>query len=148
MPASSRREFVLAGVAALVGTGCGGEETLGPQWRRVGSVDEIGLVPELWERHVVRGQAVYLWVADPKRRKGSREVRALSARCTHLGCPVRYGMDARRFICPCHAAVFDDHGAPVSGPARRPLDTYAVRVRGGQIYLGPRRRRRSGDEFG
>jgi len=29
MPASSRREFVLAGVAALVGTGCGGEESLG-----------------------------------------------------------------------------------------------------------------------
>jgi Rieske Fe-S protein len=148
MPTSSRRELVLAGLAVLVETGCGGGGSLGPEWHRVGSVDEIGLVPELWERHVVRGEAVFLWVADPRRREGSREVRALSARCTHLGCPVRYGFEARRFICPCHAAVFDERGAPVSGPAPRPLDTFAVRVRGGQIYLGRRRRRRSGGEFG
>jgi menaquinol-cytochrome c reductase iron-sulfur subunit len=27
---------------------------------------------------------------------------ALSSRCMHLGCPVRYVPAAQRFICPCH----------------------------------------------
>ena len=30
---------------------------------------------------------------------------ALSSRCMHLGCPVRYVPAAERFICPCHGGV-------------------------------------------
>src|SRR3712207_1772614 len=32
---------------------------------------------------------------------------AMSTRCMHLGCPVRYVDAAKRFICPCHGGVYD-----------------------------------------
>ena len=51
---------------------------------------------------------------------------ALSASCTHLGCTVR--RVAEGFACPCHGALFDEAGIPISGPARRPLPWYAVRA--------------------
>ena len=36
---------------------------------------------------------------------------ALSSRCMHLGCPVRYVAAAERFICPCHGGVYDFRGS-------------------------------------
>ena len=35
---------------------------------------------------------------------------AISTRCMHLGCPVRFVEAAERFICPCHGGVYDFHG--------------------------------------
>jgi Rieske Fe-S protein len=32
---------------------------------------------------------------------------AISSRCAHLGCPVRWVDAAERFICPCHGGVYD-----------------------------------------
>src|SRR5829696_4834248 len=32
---------------------------------------------------------------------------AVSTRCMHLGCPVRYIQAAQRFVCPCHGGVYD-----------------------------------------
>ena len=31
---------------------------------------------------------------------------AISSRCAHVGCPVRYVAAARSFVCPCHGGVF------------------------------------------
>ena len=39
---------------------------------------------------------------------------AVSTRCMHLGCPVRYIEAAQRFVCPCHGGVYDFRGK-VSG---------------------------------
>lgn len=47
---------------------------------------------------------------------------ALSWICTHQGCRVPWNADERRFRCPCHAALYDRHGAVTGGPAPRPLD--------------------------
>jgi Rieske Fe-S protein len=63
---------------------------------------------------------------------------AISTRCTHVGCPVRYVEAAQRFICPCHGSVFDFEGARIGGPAVRPLDRFYTRVRNGELQLGPR----------
>jgi ubiquinol-cytochrome c reductase iron-sulfur subunit len=49
---------------------------------------------------------------------------AYSKLCTHMGCPVGlYQEGADVLVCPCHQAVFDvlRGGAPVQGPAPRPL---------------------------
>jgi cytochrome b6-f complex iron-sulfur subunit len=46
-------------------------------------------------------------------------LRALSAVCTHLGCTVQAKEEG--FHCPCHGSRFGPDGAPVSGPAARPL---------------------------
>ena len=41
---------------------------------------------------------------------------AISTRCAHLGCPVRWVDAAERFICPCHGGVYDLLGRRVGGP--------------------------------
>ena len=64
---------------------------------------------------------------------------ALTSRCAHLGCPVRWVDAAERFICPCHGGVYDLLGRPVGGPPVRPLDRFYTRVNSeGQVELGPR----------
>jgi menaquinol-cytochrome c reductase iron-sulfur subunit len=63
---------------------------------------------------------------------------AVSTRCMHLGCPVRYVDAAKRFICPCHGGVYDFRGKVDGGPPVRPLDRFYTRVRNGQVEIGPR----------
>jgi menaquinol-cytochrome c reductase iron-sulfur subunit len=63
---------------------------------------------------------------------------ALSSRCMHLGCPVRYVGAAQRFICPCHGGVYDFRGMVAGGPPVRPLDRFYTRVQDGFVQIGPR----------
>jgi len=63
---------------------------------------------------------------------------ALSSRCMHLGCPVRYVEAAEEFICPCHGGVYNFRGEVAGGPPVRPLDRFYTLVRNGYVYLGPR----------
>jgi Rieske Fe-S protein len=63
---------------------------------------------------------------------------AISTRCMHLGCPVRFVAAAERFICPCHGGVYNFEGKVDGGPPVRPLDRFYTRVRNGQVELGPR----------
>jgi menaquinol-cytochrome c reductase iron-sulfur subunit len=63
---------------------------------------------------------------------------ALSDRCMHLGCPVRYVAAAQRFICPCHGGVYDFRGMVAGGPPVRPLDRFYTRVVGEYVQVGPR----------
>ena len=53
---------------------------------------------------------------------------AISTRCMHLGCPVRYIDAAKRFVCPCHGGVYDFAGQVDGGPPVRPLDRFYTRV--------------------
>jgi menaquinol-cytochrome c reductase iron-sulfur subunit len=63
---------------------------------------------------------------------------ALSSRCMHLGCPVRFVAAAERFICPCHGGVYDFRGMVAGGPPVRPLDRFYTRVYNGYVQIGPR----------
>ena len=63
---------------------------------------------------------------------------AMSTRCQHLGCPVRYIDAAKRFVCPCHGGVYNFVGGVDGGPPVRPLDRFYTRVRNGQVEVGPR----------
>jgi menaquinol-cytochrome c reductase iron-sulfur subunit len=63
---------------------------------------------------------------------------AVSNRCAHLGCPVRFVEAAGNFICPCHGGVYDFQGKRIGGPPVRPLDQFQARVRKGQVEVGPR----------
>ncbi len=63
---------------------------------------------------------------------------ALSTRCMHLGCPVRFVAASERFICPCHGGVYGITGEVTGGPPVRPLDRFYTRERNGQVEVGPR----------
>ena len=63
---------------------------------------------------------------------------ALSTRCMHLGCPVRFVEASSRFICPCHGGVYGITGEVTGGPPVRPLDRFYTRLRNGQVEIGPR----------
>jgi quinol---cytochrome c reductase iron-sulfur subunit, bacillus type len=65
---------------------------------------------------------------------------ALSSRCMHLGCPVRYVAAAQRFICPCHGGVYDFRGMVAGGPPVRPLDRFYTRLNNstGLVEVGAR----------
>ena len=64
------------------------------------------------------------------------QFRALSARCTHLGCVVQYqDSPVPHFACNCHGSQFDFNGVNIAGPAPKPLPPYRVTLEGSSIYL-------------
>ncbi|MCL5774182.1 MAG: ubiquinol-cytochrome c reductase iron-sulfur subunit [Firmicutes bacterium] len=64
------------------------------------------------------------------------EFKAFNAKCTHLGCIVKWSESKGVFICPCHNGTFDTNGNVVSGPPPRPLGRIAVQVKEDKIYVG------------
>lgn len=65
---------------------------------------------------------------------------AISSRCMHVGCPVRWTPAAERFICPCHGGVYNIRGQVTGGPPVRPLDRFYTRTNPstGLVEVGPR----------
>ncbi len=118
-------------------------------WQDIGSVAEFpvdGYVPKTITIVEGIGEAgrstAYVRKRDPKRDTEKpdeyNEFVAISTRCMHLGCPVRYTPAAERFICPCHGGVYDFEGKVSGGPPVRPLDRFYTRVVGDRVELGPR----------
>jgi glycine/D-amino acid oxidase-like deaminating enzyme/nitrite reductase/ring-hydroxylating ferredoxin subunit len=66
-------------------------------------------------------------------RSADGELHLLSARCTHLGCLVRFNNAETTWDCPCHGSRFTVDGEVVQGPAVRPLRRRPdLEQRGGQ----------------
>jgi len=55
------------------------------------------------------------------------EVRAFSAKCTHLDCNVNYNPDTKTFYCACHDGYFDITGKNIAGPPPTPLVAFNVK---------------------
>lgn len=63
------------------------------------------------------------------------DLKAFSASCTHLDCIVEYDPRSKEIICACHNGIYDLTGRNVSGPPPRPLDEFAVNVKGDDIIV-------------
>ena len=71
-------------------------------------------------------------------RTSGGELRAFSATCTHLNCTVQYQETRHQIWCACHNGFYDLNGRVVSGPPPRPLDEYAVHIRGEEVVVSRR----------
>jgi menaquinol-cytochrome c reductase iron-sulfur subunit len=84
---------------------------------------------------------IYVRKYDPKvdgNKNSDLPYVAISNRCMHLGCPVRYVQAAQRFICPCHGGVYGPLGEVTGGPPVRPLDRFYTKVESGRVLVGAR----------
>jgi menaquinol-cytochrome c reductase iron-sulfur subunit len=126
------------------------EDTTPTRWQDVGPVDDfndetyvprvINLVPEIGDP----GKTTIYVRQDNRQRdkqvKGqeTQPYVAISTRCAHLGCPVRYIQASKKFVCPCHGGVYGFEGQVEGGPPVRPLDRFYTRVRAGRVEIGDR----------
>jgi menaquinol-cytochrome c reductase iron-sulfur subunit len=126
------------------------EDTTPTRWQDVGTEDEfndetyvpkvINLVPQVGDAGKT---TIYVRTFNPKRDKvikgeDPQPYVAISTRCAHLGCPVRYIQASQKFVCPCHGGVYGFQGQVEGGPPVRPLDRFYTRVRGGRVEVGDR----------
>lgn len=157
LPRLTRRDFlarmvgaVAGGMAALLGVpgvvfliGPSQERTAGG-WVPLGPAAEFPLnQPTLINTTVAKQQG---WVTEQKElsvfvsTKDGSDFVALSDRCTHLACRVRFVDETEQtaepgFFCPCHNGVFDVGGGIVAGPIPRPLDRFETKVEEGQLFV-------------
>lgn len=60
---------------------------------------------------------------------------ALWQKCTHLGCSVPWVEEEGKFHCPCHGSLFNSVGEVIGGPAPRPMDTFPVIIKDGEVWV-------------
>lgn len=133
----TRRQFNLAATSALsacalAALGCGGTADTAPaapstdlvkagelsdQPFQAGPLSSF-TTPGVYASHAAKG--IFL-VSN-----GGKLI-ALSALCSHLGCPVAWNPADQRFHCPCHESTFDPDGSHHPNmKAKRPLERCAV----------------------
>jgi menaquinol-cytochrome c reductase iron-sulfur subunit len=126
------------------------EDTTPTRWQDVGPPGDfndetyvprvINLVPEVGDPGKT---TIYVRRDNPERdaRVEGQEPQpyvAISTRCTHVGCPVRYVQASEKFVCPCHGGVYGFEGQNEGGPPVRPLDRFYTRVQAGRVEVGDR----------
>jgi menaquinol-cytochrome c reductase iron-sulfur subunit len=118
-------------------------------WQRIGRVSDFNstdYVPETLTIEAGVGEAgvsiayvrLHSLAIDGPVKDQYDHVIAISSRCVHVGCPVRYVAAARSFVCPCHGGVYDFRGLRTGGPPPRPLDRFYTIIRDRQVLVGPR----------
>jgi len=104
--------------------------------------------PALNQSELADGQIMLVRVGDERIAVGrcGEGIAAWSDHCTHKGGPLADGsLIGCTVQCPWHGSQFDVRsGRVVAGPAEEKIETYNVEVRGGQVYLQPKRS--SGDK--
>lgn len=94
---------------------------------RVGPLEDLRVGEATFVRH---GTTPFFVV-----RVESQRVIAVSAVCTHVRCILGFDRERKAIVCPCHDGRFDLAGNVLSGPPPRPLRSYEVAVRAGDVYV-------------
>ncbi len=92
---------------------------------------EVGAATQVFPEGTQDDQNTLVEVVRVAEGNGPDALRAYSAICTHLGCPVYAQLSPEGLIaCPCHGSQFDpaNNAAVVGGPASRPLPSLPIQV--------------------
>jgi nitrite reductase/ring-hydroxylating ferredoxin subunit/uncharacterized membrane protein len=99
--------------------------------------------PALNQSELSEGQMMLVRVGDERVVVGrcSEGIVAFSDHCTHKGGPLSDGALVGCTIqCPWHGSQFDVHsGRVVAGPAKNKIDIYQTEIRGGEVYITPKK---------
>ena len=104
----------------------------------VRSVDDIRAGSGAVIRRGVQRIAVY--------RDSTGELHEMSAKCTHLGCVVKWNDGENTWDCPCHGSRFDAFGQVLGGPAvnaLEPMESPPPRVAPSAAFVERRSRPRA-----
>ena len=98
------------------------------EWMKVADLDDCA-PGDLFEAEA-RGERIVLANVDG-------DLYALQNRCSHQDLPLSDGeLEGEQLECLYHGAKFDVcTGRATALPAIKPVETYAVEVRGGEIYV-------------
>lgn len=125
----SRREILLR--LSCLGVIAAGTLTLGPLAQYLLSQEDRLTSPLVTFNKQLETNST--WENVPNTRvwvkRDMKGVMALVATCTHLGCEVRYHPEENKWLCPCHASMYDGDGNVLSGPARMALPRVAVELK-------------------
>lgn len=105
------------------------------KFRNVGSLKLLEEEGKIFDEHF---SSEPLLVVRGLPKKGSKEkgpIAAVSPTCSHQKCLVNWEKNQESFVCPCHQARFDITGKNLQGPAKEDLKTYAIEVRGEDIWV-------------
>jgi menaquinol-cytochrome c reductase iron-sulfur subunit len=111
------------------------------QWKECGAVDDfpVGDIKLVPLKPLEQRQWPEVWGAEAAwvYRKSDQDFVVYNLHCTHVGCPVTWSPQARRFFSPCHGGVFDADGRVLAGPPPRPLDRFDIKIENGVLFAGP-----------
>ncbi len=151
-PAVDRRSFMRqAGVGILgacIALGIGGVATsafVGPslekrekQWVALGPLSAIpaGEITTVTVQYESKSGIYIQTMSEPIHvSRNDSGIICFRSSCTHLGCMVKWDRSADRFRCSCHGGAFDRNGNVIAGPPPAPLDRYAYKVDGDQLFV-------------
>ncbi len=60
---------------------------------------------------------------------------AVSPKCTHQGCDVKWMAAENKYDCPCHDSEFSADGKVLTGPATKALPSYQAKIVGTQVLV-------------
>lgn len=152
-PAPNRRNFfrgLVTGIAAAIAAILGGPLAAffalpafrkpDGAWKECGPLEnfEVGEITLVPLKPLTRREWPDDWGTESAwvYRVSDQEFIIYSVHCTHVGCPVTWSPQARRFFSPCHGGAFDAEGRVLAGPPPRPLDRYEVRIEDGILFAG------------
>ncbi|MFO7273893.1 MAG: Rieske 2Fe-2S domain-containing protein [Bacillota bacterium] len=126
----TRRQFLRGTMFATIGTmfGLAAAGAGGMLWP-IKLTGFGGIVPAPVKAHELEiGDVVMVREGKYYLTRSEDGLMALYWRCVHLGCTVPWNAAQKKFMCPCHASVYDITGQNIAGPAPRPLDMMEVIV--------------------
>lgn len=106
--------------------------TIAHPWIRIGPAEDLDA--ETFKRHLLRVDHDHAWIHQRKsmvvyiKDLYPKDPVVLLSKCSHLGCSVKWDEEGKKFRCPCHGGVYDEHGNVESGPPPRPLTQLEVKI--------------------
>jgi Rieske Fe-S protein len=103
----------------MVGTTRGLKPGGDPQFFQV-----VGIKKDAWTTYPATSLgAVYV------RQQEDGKLLCLNARCTHLGCTVKFRPELHEYLCPCHASSFNLEGGRANQIPPRDMDELQAEIR-------------------